>query len=482
MVGAAVALDLFWLPLIPLFVLFTISSQLRFILAFTLGLAVFLWTGERYQFPSDDVIGKAGIAEVEITSISASKTFFGSDVWRYEAVLSRFFDDQGTLVAKNIPVRILLPADKSDRPLASHHYRLQGKIKINDSGRYKLAPLSGAVWTPIQPAWNLAEWRFMAKSWLRQQIQNAMNSYHVGSFLSGIATGEFDDSLLSNQLGRFGLQHLMAISGLHFSILASILGVGFSLIFSSRTSAVAVILILSSYFIFLGASSSVMRAWISLTIALCGVLSGKRSFAMNSLGVAIAITVLIDSLVIRQVGFQFSFGITAAILLLFGPCDAIFLKVFKKRSLSQAVLFDWIDQHVYCMLSFLRQALALTLAVNLVALPMTLFYFQQFPLMGLVYNLFFPCMVSVSMFLLLMALLLAPLFPLLGNALHFLNGHYTQFLLNFTFNLPKAFDANLYVADVSSTVVLCYLFVLFTAAICANHFSSRRDNTPSWMV
>ena len=76
-------------------------------------------------------------------------------------------------------------------------------------------------------------------------------------------------------------------------------------------------------------------------------------------------------------------------------------KMFRTRSLSKITEMHWLDQHAYCLLYYLRQGLALALAVNLVAMPITFFYFQKFPLMSLFYNLFFPFLVSFSMLLLL---------------------------------------------------------------------------------
>ena len=270
---------------------------------------------------------------------------------------------------------------------------------------------------------------------------------------------------LSNELSRFGLQHLMAISGLHFSILASLLGIGLCLIFSSRITSILTIILLSAYFIFLGNSPSVMRAWITLSIGLFGILTSKRSQALNSLGFAILVIVLYDPLSISEIGFQFSFIITASILIWFSPLDHLMQKIFMKRPLSQMVTYDWIDQHAYCILCFLRQALALTLAVNLAALPLTLYYFQKFPLMSLIYNLFFPFTVSLSMLLLLLAVMTAPIIPILSTLFHNINDQYTQFLLNLAFNLPGDFDFNLYTEPFPGEFVLYYLLILFTLGI-----------------
>lgn len=212
-----------------------------------------------------------------------------------------------------------------------------------------------------------------------------------------------------------------------------------------------------------------------------GFLTGNRSIAINSLGIAILFITLYNPLFIREIGFQFSFIVTAAILIWFSPCDRLLQKFFMKRPLSQIVDFDWIDQHAYCILCFLRQALALTIAVNLVALPLTLFYFQKFPFMSLIYNLFFPFTVSLSILLLLFACLTAPLFSWLSDYIHTINYYYTQFILNLTFNLPKAFDFNVYVTSISQEHILYYFVAIFALGIYM-HTRQHDQETPAWMV
>jgi len=488
LLGAALALNYISWPFLIVFFLIVIVSLayagqmwLRIAFVFVLCGASFYLTKERYQFPQDADLGKEGVAEVEILSVSSSKNWFGA-MWVYKATLLSFESQEGGVVAKNIPVHISLSVAKTAvRPLATHRYRFPAKLKEGmRNGSYTLSPVKNAIWYPFESVWSLAERRYHAKLYIQNHIKESIGSHHVASFLSGIATGEFDDMLLSSELGRFGLQHLMAISGLHFSILATFIGFGLCVFLSWRWALIGVVTLLTGYFLFLGNSPSVLRAWIALMVAFMGILLGKRSVALNSLGLAILVIALCDPLLITHIGFQFSFAITAAILVWFSPCDAWLQKWFNKRSLSQVVGFDLIDQHAYCLLCFLRQALALGIAVNLVAIPLTLYHFEKFPIMGLVYNLFFPFMVSLSILLLLLACLTAFL-PWISNALNGFNENYTQFLLNFTFNLPKAFDSHLRLVGLPQEVIVGYLFVIFILGIIAKYRSESQNEVP-WIV
>jgi competence protein ComEC len=124
-----------------------------------------------------------------------------------------------------------------------------------------------------------------------------------------------------------------------------------------------------------------------------------------------------------------------------------------------------LDQHAYIILTYFRQALALTIAVNLVALPMSLCTFEKFQLLSLVYNLFFPFMVSFSMFLLIIGLTLGLLISPLGNLFHTFNNTFTKFVLDFTSNLPQSFDLVIYSDRLSTSFLTSYLSLLFVLGI-----------------
>lgn len=472
LLGASIALYSIGSIFLILFLLFfivpllTVSFQaphLRILLAIFLGIVNFYFTTNRYHFP-EDLSSKQGIAEIEILSIRLAKTPFGR-LWKYKANLKSFIHND-KIIAQDIPVTISIPFDKeTPRPPASFIYQFPALLKTTSNGEWVIKPIKNAVWHATQKLHNLVEWRLAAKSSVREHIQESIQDSHTKAFLSGIAIGEFDDRLLSYELGRFGLQHLIAISGLHFSILSSLLMLALGLIFSRNVAAIITISMMSAYFLFLGPSASVTRAWIALTIGLVSCFIHRRSSGLNALGIGMLAIVLWNPLAIKEIGFQFSFAVTAAILLWYSPCDTLLQRIFKKRRLNHATKMDSWDQHGYCLLHFLRQSFALTLAVNLIALPLTLYHFHIFPMMGLIYNLFFPFLMSFSLMLLTISCFFFMLFPWLGMQLHHINESYTRFILDFTFNLPKSFDVNLQINGLSQEGVMIYLLIIFCIGI-----------------
>lgn len=208
-----------------------------------------------------------------------------------------------------------------------------------------------------------------------------------------------------------------------------------------------------------------MRAWAAIFVVLCGMFINKEGSGLNSLGVGMLVVLTIDPTLYNSIGFQFSFAVTAAILVFFPSIDYLLQQVFKKRPLSEAVGMNLLNQHGYCILSFLRQAIALTIAVNLIALPMTLFFFQKYPLFSLIYNLFFPFLVSFSMLLLITGILITFVVPPLGEIVHFSNQTYTEFILNFVYNVPTSIDVSLRFSNFSTDFLICFLCLLFSAGV-----------------
>ncbi len=453
LIGCCLALNQNPILLIPLILLLVpfYRDWKRILLISGLALSSFLYVHVEYQFPTVPVDGLRGKARFDISAVSSKRTFYGSQ-WCYSGTLNSF---EGY---KNIPCIITLPKKEGiERPLANQAYIIKGLLKQNKKGGYYFLVDKKIRWSPVKGSWSLAEIRFNAKKTVTAYIQRNISDKKAADFLSGLATGTFEDPLMFTEFARFGLQHIMAISGFHFAIIASILTLFLRFLIKESLSTPLLILLLSSYFFFLGDSPSIIRAWISILVALVGTALERRSFGLNSLGVAILFILIYNPLMSGSIGFQFSALSTAAILLFFPIFDQILRTVFVRRPLSQMVEMSWLDQHGYTILASFRQGLSLTLAVNIVAFPAMLFYFQKFPYLSLLFNLFFPFLVSISMLLLIIGLALGPF----GGIIHWINGIYTRFALNFLYGMPSTFDYILQVTNFSGSILIIYLSVIF---------------------
>ncbi len=111
------------------------------------------------------------------------------------------------------------------------------------------------------------------------------------------------------------------------------------------------------------------------------------------------------------------------------------------------------------------------LAVQISAAPLILFITHKFPLMSLPYNLFFPFLVSISIFLLILGLLTG--FP----SIHQLNSSYTEFVLNLTYGLPTSFDYWVRIDHFPAFLLVFIYCLLFLAAIYSRQWLESRGES-----
>lgn len=453
--------------------------RLRQLLALSVFAGGYLWVSLEVHYPDHDSVSLsdtplAGTATFSLDSVKEKESHCGK-AWVYSGTLKAFVPESSSCnIASKIPCQLYLPQKRNiHRPPANRDYIFQGRLKKTIDGRYSLLIAKEEPWKPVPGSFSLAESRYQWKQKLSSHLARHLPHPATRSFLTGLATGDFSDPLLTFELGRFGLQHILAISGFHFSVLAALLIFLLRLFLPPKAAAGGMIVLLTVYLLFLGFAPSIVRAWTAALLFFSGQLLERRSSALNSLGVGLLMTLLIDPLFCRHVGFQFSFLATAAILVLFRPVELQLSALFEKRPLCQLLKMNRIHQHGYLILTFLRNALSLTIAVHLAVVPVVLFHFHRFPWMSLLYNLFFPFLVSFSLFLLFLALLISFLWPPLASWIYLLNDAYTQWVLAFTFNLPPTTDFFLR-GTPSLGWVIAYVTLLFLIAI-LNHEARREE-------
>lgn len=455
-------IGLFWFPLLP--PISPLKALPTFFCGLLLCLCAFFYTSKMVNHPNFQDQESQGTALFHITALTNSSSFIGKS-WNYSGKMIYFEPENSEFLPHmNIPATVVLAQTSIKRPLADGNYLLRGQLKKTKNGQYIFFPEKNSPWKLLSSSWSLAEWRFKAKQKVNQYLMQKYPNEPSGNFLAGIVTGEFENRLLSFEFSRFGLQHIMAISGFHFSIVAGILGFILSCFAGRKLALMILMLFMTAYFIFLGTAPSIMRAWMSCIIAFSGFLFEKQPSSLNSLGAGLLVVLIFDPEMARHIGFQFSFAVTAGILLLYSPIDSCLQTIMPKKTLSTVIKMNSLNQHGFIIFILFRQALALTIAVNLVAIPITLYYFQKFPVLSLVYNLFFPLMVSISMLLLIFGLSFDVICQFIGNIFHRVNEYFTHFVLDYTYHMPRYVDVSLNLSISSETIVV-FLSCYFTFAI-----------------
>ena len=114
-----------------------------------------------------------------------------------------------------------------------------------------------------------------------------------------------------------GALHLFVVNGLHVALLAGILALLLKPFGIHRRAFAAVIIpILFAYALLTGLNPGSVRAAIMAAVIFGASFVERRPFSFNTLAAAALILLLWDTNELFQDGFQFSFGVVAAIILL----------------------------------------------------------------------------------------------------------------------------------------------------------------------
>lgn len=330
---------------------------------------------------------------------------------------------------------------EKNRPLAHCSYWIEGGTLIRTAPyQYLLKTTKHTRWVPIKNSHSPAEKRYRIKEKVKAFVKPYYKEKRVYDLMAALLSGTMENRVLAFQFNQLGLQHLLAISGFHFSLLAFFLGLLFRSFLSVKWTAFTLLICLALYFFYMGDSPSISRAWISALLILIGIFFHYKSTPLNALGVAVIAAIIADPLVILRVGFQLSYIATLGILLLYAPMERGLQKVFELKSFESLLLMSHYDQYKYIFTSFIRKIISLNLAVFVLTLPFLLFHFQKFPLLSLIYNLFFPLFFCGLIALLLVGCILSLIFPIVGQWIHLINEKYSFFLLELIAHAPKKYS------------------------------------------
>ncbi|MBR7011239.1 MAG: DNA internalization-related competence protein ComEC/Rec2 [Oscillospiraceae bacterium] len=133
-----------------------------------------------------------------------------------------------------------------------------------------------------------------------------------------------------NALSAAGASHIVAVSGLHVSMLMAVL---ILLVGRGKLSALLGIPLLALYALMTGASPSVLRAAVMLSLLLLAPLVGKENDPPTSLAFAGLVLLLQNPWAIANVSFQLSFAAVAGLLLASRPLLDYLLKLRRVRKL-----------------------------------------------------------------------------------------------------------------------------------------------------
>ncbi|SCY61603.1 competence protein ComEC [Lachnospiraceae bacterium XBB2008] len=243
---------------------------------------------------------------------------------------------------------------------------------------------------------------------------------------------------------RNGIAHILAISGLHISMLGMAL---VTLLKKCRVptgvSAVAAIVLMIMYGLMTGMAASAMRAVIMFSLRMLADIV-HRTYDMATALVVAAVLVLIEQpAYLFYTGFQFSFGAIAAVMLILPALEDVFPKIFSG-----------------CV------------AINIVTLPIYLHNYYYYPILSVVLNLYIIPLMSVLLGLAIIAVAGCALWIPLGKILA-IPAHLILLIYEYSCKLADMVSWNRYVTGKPLTSMTIVYVVLVALVIALGRYQTR---------
>ena len=226
------------------------------------------------------------------------------------------------------------------------------------------------------PFWNaIFAIKDRARDTIARQISDPEASLLQGILLgirSGIPTELYDD------YNTTGTSHIIVISGSNITFVATLFALTFGQLLGKRRAYWLTLTGIILYVLLVGTDAAVVRAGLMGGLFVTAIYLGRRSTAYVSLFASALALTLINPQALWDVGFQLSFAATLG-LILFAPA--------LERLFEQGLARIASPHRARHGIRFLNQALILTLAAQILTIPLVVYHFERLSLVAPLANL-----------------------------------------------------------------------------------------------
>ncbi|MBR7178548.1 MAG: DNA internalization-related competence protein ComEC/Rec2 [Oscillospiraceae bacterium] len=252
-----------------------------------------------------------------------------------------------------------------------------------------------------------------------------------------------------------GVSHVVAVSGLHVSILCAVV-----YLFSRKRRFLTAIIGIPMLWCFaavVGFSPSVTRAVIMQSIMLLALMADREYDPPTALSAAVLLMLANDPLTAASVGFQLSVSSVAGIFLFYSPiCEWLKQYLPGRGKTLRGYLERWFTSSV-----------AVTLSANIMTVPLTAVYFETVSLIGVVTNLLVLFVISGIFYGVGLVCLIGVWNLTLGSALAWLVAYPIRYVLAVTHWLSQVPIAAVYTASPYIVLWLVLLYGLLAWLMCS---------------
>jgi competence protein ComEC len=257
--------------------------------------------------------------------------------------------------------------------------------------------------TKKQSDWRFAKTRFektetmKCRRILLNRLKTILPDEKSFSVAATIAFGYSDDLDKDTRqtFAAAGTAHILAIGGLHFAIIYSMLNFLLSFLGNNRRERIVrqliIIPLLWAFAFLTGMPVTVIRAVIMITVWGIGNAFSFRALTVNTVGAAAFFMLLYNPFWVFAVGFQLSFFAVFAILLI----NPYLISLYRSRN---------------PMINYVWELSCTSASAQLGTAPLSMYYFHQFPLLFLVSNIFAIPLTGIILLLIPLSLLVSFIF------------------------------------------------------------------------
>ena len=212
----------------------------------------------------------------------------------------------------------------------------------------------------------------------RKHIISKLKAKHFGAEEMGVVQalllGKRDDISENtyNSYKNAGAVHILAVSGLHVGIILFLLEFLLSpmkhLPKGKTIKLITVVLLLWSYAFIAGLSPSIVRAVTMFSFVAYALYLNRPTNSFNIIALSMLFILLLKPMFLFQVGFQMSYAAVFAIVWIYPKLQKL-----------------WFPEHIIIRKTW--QLLSVSIAAQLGVVPISLFYFHQFPALFFISNL-----------------------------------------------------------------------------------------------
>ncbi len=230
------------------------------------------------------------------------------------------------------------------------------------------------------------------KTWLFEEQAATLSAMFLG-----------DKTQLSNDIKREyqknGMGHLLAISGLHVSLIAmGIYQVLLSTLKRKKAAALIAMITAVLYGIMTGFSISTNRAVIMILISFAAILMGRTYDMLSATALSASIILAFHPLELRNSGFLLSYGSIFGIAFIYPLLKESFLTIFETLQKEKKLETISVSKNKCVMNKWLKgicSSLLMSISIQLITFPILLNSFYEYPLYGILINLIVIPLMSV---------------------------------------------------------------------------------------